>query len=230
MSPKMHRSSTGSSPLTRGKPLEAVLRGGGHGLNHAHAGKTSSRSSRGGSPEAHPRSRGENEARGTAWHPTQGSSPLTRGKRVTPPGPFVGPGLIPAHAGKTDTRRAAMCSTSAHPRSRGENVDGSGAGAGVPGSSPLTRGKRSLATFGNRRTRLIPAHAGKTCPCHLRAGSAQAHPRSRGENQGLVTTAVTWMGSSPLTRGKRAVVLPVAGLSGLIPAHAGKTGYLSRFA
>ena len=71
----------GSSPLTRGKRLEAavvllVLR-----LIPAHAGKTSRRADRAGQSRAHPRSRGENLFGVIGRGERIGSSPLTRGKR-----------------------------------------------------------------------------------------------------------------------------------------------------
>ncbi len=71
----------GSSPLTRGKLKFMVLVPFSVGLIPAHAGKTHPRVRRRGQVRAHPRSRGENEARGEAWRPSQGSSPLTRGKQ-----------------------------------------------------------------------------------------------------------------------------------------------------
>ena len=95
----------GSSPLTRGKLLQAE----GHtliaGLIPAHAGKTTCKGpgSRGGA--AHPRSRGENEGRAGVCGAAGGSSPLTRGKRREPRSGRREPGLIPAHAGKTQSKR-----------------------------------------------------------------------------------------------------------------------------
>ena len=50
----------GSSPLTRGKPLTAILPRGTVGLIPAHAGKTDARRRRRRRVGAHPRSRGEN--------------------------------------------------------------------------------------------------------------------------------------------------------------------------
>ena len=49
--------------------------------------------------------------------------------------------LIPAHAGKTLTPGNCPSATSAHPRSRGENVDVAFQHGHFGGSSPLTRGK-----------------------------------------------------------------------------------------
>ena len=50
-----------------------------------------------------------------------GSSPLTRGKLVDGVDRDRAAGLIPAHAGKMITSRAAQRCERAHPRSRGEN-------------------------------------------------------------------------------------------------------------
>ena len=53
-----------------------------------------------------------------------------------------------------------------------------------------------------------------------------AHPRSRGENSSARKRPASARGSSPLTRGKRAL-RSVQGLqSRLIPAHAGKTVFM----
>ena len=70
---------------------------------------------------------------------------------------------------------------------------------------------------------LIPAHAGKTRSADVAEPKAPAHPRSRGENENSIARAFVTVGSSPLTRGKRAACQDQRGLLGLIPAHAGKT-------
>ena len=132
-------------------------------------------------------------------------------------------GLIPAHAGKTKARAYQAPVWWAHPRSRGENPD---CGVRVflsEGSSPLTRGKPTDKVCGGVGHGLIPAHAGKTYPYARTQLRRRAHPRSRGENH-LTMWIVAWLvGSSPLTRGKPAVLSGPSGLSRLIPAHAGKT-------
>ena len=117
------------------------------------------------------------------------------------------------------------------------------------GSSPLTRGKLSSAWEGIKSSRLIPAHAGKTAwlpalddaahgssPLTRGKPDAQvsndhatkAHPRSRGENSKTRAEPPTWPGSSPLTRGKQQVTKLRLSRTGLIPAHAGKTGTVTR--
>ena len=112
---------TGSSPLTRGKPLGGGVRARGDRLIPAHAGKTMVVTSCVGAGEAHPRSRGENMQLSSVFNPVSGSSPLTRGKPVLTPPLIAEVRLIPAHAGKTGHRRGCAPPGRAHPRSRGEN-------------------------------------------------------------------------------------------------------------
>ena len=112
----------GSSPLTRGK------RGGCNqaavfvGLIPTHAGKTLRGRSPYQCPAAHPRSRGENPTLLITTPHVQGSSPLTRGKRRVHGVTERLVGLIPTHAGKTGSRSCRLRPSTAHPRSRGENV------------------------------------------------------------------------------------------------------------
>ena len=152
-----------------------------------------------------------------------GPSPLTRGKPQLLADGLVQARLIPAHAGKTTCRRASSVATSAHPRSRGENPILAHDGGRLDGSSPLTRGKRDLPLSESLAEGLIPAHAGKTSGRPSPTGAAAAHPRSRGENANSGRPAVSFAGSSPLTRGKRADDALRLSNPGLIPAHAGKT-------
>ena len=134
----------GSSPLTRGKRVEAGHAGEEVRLIPAHAGKTTSRLRLPLFGTAHPRSRGENKIALAKHPPFLGSSPLTRGKQTCSASHHVGSGLIPAHAGKTTPVCNSVHKTSAHPRSRGENKERVVLGMGGDGSSPLTRGKHFL--------------------------------------------------------------------------------------
>ena len=136
----------GASPLTRGKHYELhglALR---HGRIPAHAGKTAVlralRPGRG----AHPRSRGENGLATLARSLSCGASPLTRGKPATTARESGRRGRIPAHAGKTHCRGLMRSAPTAHPRSRGENPREAQWLEAQEGASPLTRGKRRLAT------------------------------------------------------------------------------------
>ena len=213
----------GSSPLTRGKP---------YGLDNsyevtrlipAHAGKTSVPPFERGMTWAHPRSRGENRYRVLRSPLRAGSSPLTRGKHAASVNRRVEHGLIPAHAGKTCRTFLTCSSLPAHPRSRGENDWTLLKALVMPGSSPLTRGKRVCGDPLSVCHGLIPAHAGKTRTVIRNRPRGPAHPRSRGENERVVARVAAARGSSPLTRGKRQPGVPVGNVLGLIPAHAGKT-------
>ena len=112
---------------------------------------------------------------------------------------------------------------SAHPRSRGENVFDGARNTHPCGSSPLTRGKPYYLVQHMQHGRLIPAHAGKTMFRRASSVGTSAHPRSRGDNKAVSTLARKHVGSSPLTRGKRPGPTRGEALTGLIPAHAGKT-------
>ena len=77
------------------------------------------------------------------------------------------------------------------------------------------------------RSRLIPAHAGKTAFMVSVLSVFGAHPRSRGENSSEASKACVAGGSSPLTRGKPYRSGPTSCGRRLIPAHAGKTASVS---
>ena len=217
------RGVTGSSPLTRGKPISQLPVRRTSRLIPAHAGKTMICFSGFTRTRAHPRSRGENWFADAARGVSEGSSPLTRGKHCVELRVRLVVGLIPAHAGKTMQDPFLFLIRWAHPRSRGENANADRAPVVSSGSFPLTRGKPSRCLPSPSRGRLIPAHAGKTvCACGRRR-RGWAHPRSRGENAAEETAVDIHLGSSPLTRGKRATHAPVGFANGLIPAHAGKT-------
>ena len=169
------------------------------------------------------------ESRGKTSHcpspltAAEGLIPAHTGKTHGSGRPSSARSLIPAHAGKTVRDEVRFPRVEAHPRSRGENDQTLASMPCVPGSSPLTRGKRPDAREYALRTRLIPAHAGKTS---ARCGSSpptRAHPRSRGENICARPSSPPPSASSPLTRGKHDARLAGEILEGLIPAHAGKT-------
>ena len=97
----------GSSPLTRGKRRVPDWFPGQVRLIPAHAGKTRPLMTAIEARAAHPRSRGENTSTSNAWTSVNGSSPLTRGKPDNHGHQGRERGLIPAHAGKTVSRRAS---------------------------------------------------------------------------------------------------------------------------
>ena len=121
-----------------------------------------------------------------------------------------------------------MNADQAHPRSRGENRPRTDDWGNPSGSSPLTRGKPDRLQRREQAPGLIPAHAGKTPPRPRRSSHRRAHPRSRGENPPASLPGSGMGGSSPLTRGKRGVHDGQYSEARLIPAHAGKTPWVTR--
>ena len=153
---------SGSSPRVRGKPLDSMSPRRRTRLIPARAGKT--HRSNGGSlrPRAHPRACGENLDASPGITLIQGSSPRVRGKRWSQRATRHGWGLIPARAGKTETREFTAIGVPAHPRACGENDAVETIPATLSGSSPRVRGKRRGGDDTGDLERLIPARAGKT--------------------------------------------------------------------
>ena len=153
--------SKGTSPLTRGKYRVVHLAIPAHGNIPAHAGKIFRKRLPFACQPEHPRSRGENVQAASQWGGVVGTSPLTRGKCNHPSGTASQSRNIPAHAGKIHTRQWRGQGRPEHPRSRGENYPGLPHQAAACGTSPLTRGKFSVAIMVGECCRNIPAHAGK---------------------------------------------------------------------
>ena len=150
-------------PRSRGEnPTASMANPHPTGLIPAHAGKTRSALSSVFRAGAHPRSRGENVGLAGLRRVAYGSSPLTRGKLATSRELSCGDRLIPAHAGKTSSPTLTPSRVTAHPRSRGENIDMALSEYEGRGSSPLTRGKLNFRQGQISALGLIPAHAGKT--------------------------------------------------------------------
>ena len=154
----------------------------GLGLIPAYAGKTPLINKSIDYSQAHPRVCGENDSNQNPRKTVRGSSPRMRGKR-TPFGVVgSGAGLIPAYAGKTNPRNAALVASEAHPRVCGENAGMHLVVTASEGSSPRMRGKRENMLCEHRCARLIPAYAGKTLRTRESPLELGAHPRVCGEN------------------------------------------------
>ena len=94
---------------------------------------------------------------------------------------------------------------------------------GSVGSSPLTRGTPPRRICEPRRPRFIPAYAGNSSSISTELKGAAVHPRLRGELGQTISSGCIPSGSSPLTRGTRAVSRPLHGFSRFIPAYAGNS-------
>ena len=111
-----------------------------------------------------------------------------------------------------------------HPRSRGEYGARDFFVEVVRGSSPLSRGIPGDGTLPARRVGIIPALAGNTTPRPGNSSPGRDHPRSRGEYCCASLEKLPPTGSSPLSRGIRAVLAVCFEVAGIIPALAGNTG------
>ncbi len=137
-------SSVGSSPPTRGARCQARRPGDDAGIIPAYAGSTARALSTAGHGVDHPRLRGEHLTPVLVDLGRKGSSPPTRGARPAPFRGVVFGRIIPAYAGSTTVRFAVISGWPDHPRLRGEHNLRMRCGFTPAGSSPPTRGARSL--------------------------------------------------------------------------------------
>ena len=197
----------GSSPHTRGAPRVGCRRTAGRRIIPAYAGSTSVDSGPFQDVRDHPRIRGEHGRSQGAGGDFEGSSPHTRGARVSGRTCTRSGRIIPAYAGSTSSNTALCHRARDHPRIRGEHDTLEKYARSVPGSSPHTRGAPVGKNAIPISVGIIPAYAGSTS--HVRGGFGRPadHPRIRGEH-------------SPQA------VSP-GGSCGIIPAYAGSTSSIS---
>ena len=152
-----------------------------------------------------------------------GSSPLSRGI----PRPRHSAGrrrrIIPALAGNTPASASRFFTAWDHPRSRGEYHCPGVTNQRDFGSSPLSRGIRTLTALMTSLHGIIPALAGNTTTSESIAMEREDHPRSRGEYGPAQDQPGLRSGSSPLSRGILAGAFRVAPAGRIIPALAGNT-------
>ena len=219
----LNQVAAGSSPHTRGAPIaQAYLQCAGR-IIPAYAGSTTSVTPTLIGPWDHPRIRGEHLLDGRGKPRNEGSSPHTRGALHSRARRVQEHGIIPAYAGSTSGHTCPGRDGSDHPRIRGEHGEEGANVRVVVGSSPHTRGARSVHDAGGGRPGIIPAYAGST-PCRgCRAVCTGDHPRIRGEHLVDPLPSGHDGGSSPHTRGARLVGEAWKDTGGIIPAYAGST-------
>ena len=153
-----------------------------------------------GNPD-HPRSRGEYDLQFKPVPGKQGSSPLSRGIHKVVFADSLKKRIIPALAGNTAGRALSAAVVTDHPRSRGEYVVAERLRSGDRGSSPLSRGIRTVKSHELPRRGIIPALAGNTRKPRMKPPHRTDHPRSRGEYPNCPRRGRRCPGSSPLSRG-----------------------------
>ena len=85
------------------------------------------------------------------------------------------------------------------------------------------RGKRIYAFYKCLYSGITPAHAGKTLAGNLQHIYDRDHPRACGENFPYDFPINLGKGSPPRMRGKHTEKVAYGRVSGITPAHAGKT-------
>ena len=153
---------TGRSPLTRGRLRHRLGLFLCRGSIPAHAGETVPALPHQEGVRVDPRSRGGDPTSRDGHTARAGRSPLTRGRHDPLAFIMASARSIPAHAGETSSAPAVVLTDRVDPRSRGGD-------SGVPdlvsrtrGRSPLTRGRLVVVRAVVTAVGSIPAHAGET--------------------------------------------------------------------
>ncbi len=149
----------------------------------------------------HPRGRGEQFTYPAGQGGDIGSSPRTRGTERNRPARSAFERFIPADAGNRAYQPPIICSTTVHPRGRGEQLQCADNADGTTGSSPRTRGTGWRYCRPADMARFIPADAGNSMVLICENIVSPVHPRGRGEQAGEFGDQAFDIGSSPRTRG-----------------------------
>ena len=213
-----------TSPHTRGKRFLKIFISKPFRNIPAYAGKAVSFYRQVGSYQKHPRIRGESVDLPFERVDDSETSPHTRGKRACGYSTRCSDGNIPAYAGKAVVILKLQRTCKKHPRIRGESRDSLRAGADAEETSPHTRGKLRPPVEPLRRSRNIPAYAGKASLRPARRQRSTKHPRIRGESLLLRRWRTVSTETSPHTRGKQRHAPCGCHEERNIPAYAGKAG------
>ena len=159
---RLRRVCRGSSPRMRGTPDVLKSWIGPVGIIPAHAGNTRAATPPPAVREDHPRACGEHQPVYPALLVTVGSSPRMRGTHDPITALCVLRGIIPAHAGNTESTLTVRKKYRDHPRACGEHPNIVIKTVKVLGSSPRMRGTLRGYRLEKRGIGIIPAHAGNT--------------------------------------------------------------------
>ena len=132
-------------------------------------------------------------------------------------------GIIPAHAGLTDTMHHCSSHCRDHPRACGAHLFQELIRQNFRGSSPRMRGSLLSDTIKKGKEGIIPAHAGLTGPPRSGPAHCRDHPRACGAHFAHLDNDEARRGSSPRMRGSRVLFYTLPSGGGIIPAHAGLT-------
>jgi len=116
----------------------------------------------------------------------------------------MGPGSIPAQAGKPWPVASLMAALRVYPRAGGETLHGALRPSIGHGLSPRRRGNPRNSASVTYFTGSIPAQAGKPRPSSPSSVRPGVYPRAGGETSGISGAGVGGTGLSPRRRGNRA--------------------------
>ena len=131
--------------------------------------------------------------------------------------------FIPACAGNSVSRSRVKSATTVHPRMRGEQRARWRQYISTVGSSPHARGTAVSGHAVADVARFIPACAGNSHAMRFLPTNPAVHPRMRGEQKIICSSASTADGSSPHARGTGSVAVVIAPERRFIPACAGNS-------
>ena len=170
----------GSSPRMRGSRSYGKRTYHQEGIIPAHAGLTSSCDKPSSRLRDHPRACGAHGGLSDSVSQLKGSSPRMRGSLLGKLFRFFQAGIIPAHAGLTQSGRPRSQVPWDHPRACGAHRCVLSAFSVSSGSSPRMRGSRFQPSVLPALPGIIPAHAGLT-QGHGHGGRGERdHPRACG--------------------------------------------------
>ena len=213
-------------------------------ITPAHAGKRPADKSHRTSRWDHPRACGEKAIFQNILDAGMGSPPRMRGKGMLHLISRELDRITPAHAGKSTSTTTTPTTVQDHPRACGEKGYTKNKGVYRLGSPPRMRGKGLLSKRSNGRIWITPAHAGKSntlkrqislaqriTPAHAGKRSSPSsrlvglreHPRACGEKTPLLRFVSSGKGSPPRMRGKGRIRRRHTQVTGITPAHAGKS-------
>ena len=173
---------------------------------------------------AHPRMRGDHNARWSSWSRITGPPPHARGSPAPAASSSTPARPTPACAGITADVRGRARAHQAHPRMRGDHARIAEIAPEGTGPPPHARGSPRQSGSPARRTRPTPACAGITnawCSCRTRM---TAHPRMRGDHFPLRHAGDHLCGPPPHARGSLRVIPRALPVIRPTPACAGITG------
>ena len=156
-----------------------------------------------------------------------GSPPRMRGKLFFAQKRVDTHRITPADAGKTKRKPRHYVESKDHPRGCGENSDYVKNEVRKIGSPPRMRGKRDAVAALEGGKRITPADAGKTVRMSLLLCTLPDHPRGCGENFPVAFSRKCPKGSPPRMRGKHERHGIACEGTGITPADAGKTLFMS---